>query len=677
MPALARGTVALGRLSGSRRIQLDVALRPRDPALLERFVTAVSTPGSSQFRRYLRPGAFGAAFGPTAATVRATTTALSRLGLHVEAVSSRLIIKVSASVATVERAFDTKLVRYRLQSGAVAFANTSAPRLPEAIVGGIQALVGLSDLARSRPAGLARPNRPGDSRSASLPAAGTLETGGPQPCPAAQAAAADQGALTADKLASAYRFPGLYAAKDLGQGETVAIFELEPDLRSDIAAYQLCYQTVASVSYIKVDAGAGSGPGSGEATLDIENVIGFAPRAKIDVYQGPNDNTGPLDVFSSIINQDLAKVISTSWGICEAQDGGRAVASAEANLFEQAAAQGQTVVAAAGDDGSTDCTDSSGNPIDKPAVDDPGSQPYVTSVGGTSLNVPGPPPSETVWNDVSGAGGGGISSNWAMPAYQSGAAAKLHVVKPYSSPKPCAAPAGYCREVPDVSADADPENGYLAYWNGAWTALGGTSGAAPLWAALVALTDAWPACNEHVVGFLNPALYSIAGSSESASALNDVRHGNNDLFLGDQYPATVGYDLASGLGTPDAANPLGNGLVNQLCALPKSGGVPHASPTRSFITVLRRAVKANGTALSIVRINLRTALGFPVANKQVRLVGTGTTTRITPVSALTNLRGIASFEVRDTAVQKVIYRATDLTDGVLLVASATVRYLKP
>jgi hypothetical protein len=111
--------------------------------------------------------------------------------------------------------------------------------------------------------------------------------------------------------------------------------------------------------------------------------------------------------------------------------------------------------------------------------------------------------------------------------------------------------------------------------------------------------------------------------------------------------------------------------------LPKSGGVPHASPTRSFITVLRPAVKANGTALSIVRINLRTALGFPVANKQVRLVGTGTTTRITPVSALTNLRGIASFEVRDTAVQKVIYRATDLTDGVLLVASATVRYLKP
>ena len=210
-------------------------------------------------------------------------------------------------------------------------------------------------------------------------------------------------------------------------------------------------------------------------------------------------------------------MISTSWGICEAQDGGRAVASVEANLFEQAAAQGETVVAAAGDDGSTDCTDKNGSPIDTPAVDDPGSQPYVTSVGGTSITAAGPPPVETVWNGGdSGSGGGGISSNWAMPAYQSEAAASLHVVKPYSSPKPCGAPVGDCREVPDVSADADPQSGYIAYWNGSWVGLGGTSGAAPLWAALVALADAWPACSAHLVGFLNPSLYLIAGAKASA-----------------------------------------------------------------------------------------------------------------------------------------------------------------
>ena len=264
-----------------------------------------------------------------------------------------------------------------------------------------------------------------------------------------------------------------------------------------------------------------------------------------------------------------------------------------------------------------------------------------------------------------------------MPAYQSEAAASLHVVKPYSSPKPCGAPVGDCREVPDVSADADPQSGYIAYWNGSWVGLGGTSGAAPLWAALVALADAWPACSAHVVGFLNPSLYLIAGAKASRSALNDVTHGDNDLFPGDRYPATVGYDMASGLGTPDAANPLGQGLVNQLCALPESGGAPDASPTTSFVTVLRPAVKANGTGFSIVRVNLRTALGAPVAGKQVMLVGTGTTTRITPASGLTNVRGIVSFEVSDSVIQTVIYRATDLTDGILLVAPATVRYRKP
>ena len=84
--------------------------------------------------------------------------------------------------------------------------------------------------------------------------------------------------------------------------------------------------------------------------------------------------------------------------------------------------------------------------------------------------------------------------------------------------------------MPDVSADADPQTGYLVYWNGSWTVLGGTSGSAPLWAALVALTDAWPGCSAHPVGFLNPSLYLIAGAGASASALNDVTRGDNNVF---------------------------------------------------------------------------------------------------------------------------------------------------
>ena len=188
---------------------------------------------------------------------------------------------------------------------------------------------------------------------------------------------------------------------------------------------------MASARHIRyVDGASSEVPSDLESTLDVEDVTSFAPQATIDVYEGPNNgNTGPLDVYSAIIAQDHAQVITTSWGNCEAQDGGPEVAAIEANLFEEAAAQGQSVVAASGDDGSTDCGAPTGNQSPVATVDDPGSQPYVTSVGGTALTALGPPPTETVWNNAEGASGGGISSNWAMPAYQSDAPASLGVIK--------------------------------------------------------------------------------------------------------------------------------------------------------------------------------------------------------------------------------------------------------
>ncbi len=694
-PRVPGGAAFLGPAPGSEQVELDVALRPRDPAALAGFARAVSTPGSAEFRRYLRPGAFGERFGATAATVRSTTTALRRLGLEVGPLAgNRLLIKASATVTTAERAFATTIARYRLASGAVVYANLSAPRIPRALAGGIQAVVGLSDWAPSYPVGLARPGPRTGARVRSPLRARAPETGGPQPCPSAAAVASASGAYTADQLASAYGFTGLYAAGDFGVGETIAIFELEPFSESDVQTYDECYfpdqaAAMASARHIRYVDGAGDEvPSDVESTLDVEDVSSFAPRATLDVYEGPNNgSTGPLDVYSAIIAQDHAQVITTSWGNCEPQDGGPEVAAIEANLFEEAAAQGQSVVAASGDDGSTDCGAPTGNQSPVSTVDDPGSQPYVTSVGGTALTALGPPPTESVWNNADGASGGGISSNWAMPAYQSDAPASLGVIKPYSSPGPCGAPTGYCREVPDVSADADPNTGLVIDWgsSGGWTSVGGTSLAAPLWAALVALTDAWPTCNAHPVGFLNPALYSIAGSGGYASALNDVTRGDNHLpSIANwwRYPATVGYDLASGLGSPDAASPSGGGLVTRLCALPASGGVQYASPTKSSITASEHTVTAVRAAFSTITVTLRTRFGLPVASKRVWLVATteppvAMRTKIRPRSGTTNLKGVAIFEVSDTTIEKVIYRATDLTDGVLLYPSVTVDYVKP
>jgi hypothetical protein len=135
----------------------------------------------------------------------------------------------------------------------------------------------------------------------------------------------------------------------------------------------------------------------------------------------------------------------------------------------------------------------------------------------------------------------------------------------------CGHPGGYCREVPDVSADADPATGYEFYWNGSggdpgqsrgWQAIGGTSAAAPVWAALMALADASRACAGGAMGMALPALYRAAGSDYPA-AFNDVRSGNNDFtgMNGGQFTAGPGYDEASGLGTPNAS-----ALVPRLCA---------------------------------------------------------------------------------------------------------------
>ena len=177
----------------------------------------------------------------------------------------------------------------------------------------------------------------------------------------------------------------------------------------------------------------------------------------------------------------------------------------------------------------------------------------------------------------------------------------------------------------------------------------------------------------------------IAGRGGYASALNDVTKGDNHLASIPnwwRYPATVGYDLASGLGTPDAANPSGGGLVARLCALPESGGVQYASPTKSSVTASQHSVTAVRTSFSTITVTLRTRFGLPVAGKRVWLVATTTPpvamrTKIRPTSSITNGKGAAIFEVSDTAIETVIYRATDVTDGVLLYPSVTVNYVAP
>lgn len=615
-PVIPAGAGVGASVSASVPMHVTVTLKPRNAAALAAYAQAVSTPGSIDYRHYLRPAQFAARFGATPAQVAEVRRSLLARGLTPGAASAgRLSIPVQASAGQLERALSISLNRLTLPGARqAAIAAGAAPAFDAATAGLVQAVVGLDTLSAPHPL-LARRAPGAPDRIALTP---HVATGGPHACAAVQTQALAQSAYSADQIASAYGFSGLYAAGDLGAGVTVAVYELEPDDPADIAAYQECYGTNATISDVPVDGGAGSGPGTGEAALDIENLIGLAPDVRVLVYQGPNagsgaPGSGPYDTYSAIVNQDRAQVVTVSWGECEALLG-QADAIAENTLFEQAAVQGQSIVAAAGDNGSEDCDTGGASGDTSPAVDDPSSQPYVTGVGGTSLQSLGPPPIETVWNSggglVSGfgqpgAGGGGVSRFWPMPAAQLDASAALGVREPAAAGTVCDHPGGWCRETPDVSADADPADGYMVYWNGSdaspgqptqWQGIGGTSAATPVWAAVLALADASPGCSTSPVGYADPALYRAASGSYAAD-FHDITIGNNDFTgtNGGEYAAAPGYDSASGLGSPDAAA-LVAGLCTGTVRLANPG--PQRSALHAAISLRLRAGDAPGSTLT-------------------------------------------------------------------------------
>jgi hypothetical protein len=581
-PPLPAHSLALGTLAFSTDVHVDVTLKLPDPSAVSAFIASLSDRHSANFHHYLRPGQFGELFGPPLSEVDAVEAVLRSDGLHPGQVASdHLSISVTAPASVIDHAFHVTLVRYRLSNGRTAFSTLSAPRISAAVAPDVEGIIGFSDLDQPQnllaraPVGHARLNSVSDIHPA---------TAGPTPCSEAADAASSAGSYTADQLASYYGTTPLYSLGDFGQGVNVALveFETEPTASTDIAAYQECYGADATVNYIPVDGGATGDPSDSEGiemALDIEDVIGLAPEATIDVYQGPSGST--YDMYSDIVDGDSDQVVSTSWGECEL-DSNASLLSSEQSLFYQAATQGQTVLAAAGDDGSTDCEYSNEEPKDELAVDDPASQPYVVGVGGTSLNAV--TQTETVWNDstpTDGAqttGGGGVSAVWCMPSYQDNSAIPgLLGQYSESDSADCGSTTPYLREVPDVSADANGNTGYViylkGYWQGGW---GGTSAAAPLWAAAVALIDSSPFCSDYGsgdAGARSEGLYDIAswGSPYYGLAFRDITNGDNDDvasgYAGGLYPATTGYDMASGLGSPILAHS-GNfepGLAAQIC----------------------------------------------------------------------------------------------------------------
>jgi kumamolisin len=271
--------------------------------------------------------------------------------------------------------------------------------------------------------------------------------------------------------------------------------------------------------------GTSSGP-DGEVMLDIEVSAAVAPGAAIAVYFAPNTDQGFIDAISTAVHDTTNKpsVISISWGGPESSWTAQSMAALD-TACQAAAAVGVTITVASGDDGSTDGVTGTANHVDFPA-----SSPHVLACGGTKLTGSGSTiQSEVVWNELSaneGATGGGVSTVFALPAWQANAGV----------PKSTTTTGG--RGVPDVCGDADPSTGYSVRVDGQTLVIGGTSAVAPLWAGLIALANAK---NKVAAGFINPAIYAAGAQM----AFRDITSGNNGSFT-----AGPGWDACSGLGSP-------------------------------------------------------------------------------------------------------------------------------
>lgn len=317
---------------------------------------------------------------------------------------------------------------------------------------------------------------------------------------------------TPRQLAAYYGFPTGFD----GQGTKVAVIELgggyvQSDLDKYFTSLGLKVKPVVfhSIDGAKNSPGNPNGPDS-EVMLDLCVIGAMAPGTELHCYMAPNSESGFLNAINQAIT-DKMTCISISWGAPENQWSSSALSNYNA-AFQRAVDAGITVTAASGDSGSSDGVP--GNNVDFPA-----SSPLVLGCGGTS--VPSLTGMEIVWNDGGGiATGGGVSSVFAIPSYQS----KTTV------------PGGTRRGVPDVAGNADPSTGWTVIVDGQNYVIGGTSAVAPMWAALAACLSQALGRN---VGFLNANLYALT------NWYRDITSGNNGT-----YAAKIGYDCCTGMGVP-------------------------------------------------------------------------------------------------------------------------------
>jgi subtilase family serine protease len=570
-----------GRVNGTRVLyHVSIVFRPSSAQqhALNALLAGQQDPHSPNYHRWLTPEQYGERFGMSPRDLITVSAWLQSKGLTVEETSrGRTEILFTGTVAQIEQAFRTEIHSYQVQ-GEMHFANATEPSLPAAFADAVLGIRNLDDF-RPKPKAHVRTVVPED-----ISTHFTSSSSGNH-------------FLAPDDFATIYNIRPLYNAGIKGAGQKIAVVGDSAITISDIQTFRKNSNLPANDPQILPVPGTGTATHKAsevEADLDLEWSGGIAPSAHIIyVVAGP---TGGGDAFNALryaVDQNIAPVISNSFGICEASEG-LSNAKIVQGWAQQAISQGQTITSASGDSGAADCESSTATTaMHGLAVDVPASVPEVTGIGGTQFDE-GTDPSvywnvtnnasngsalayipETVWNDTNNAqntkhelssGGGGKSQStfFTKPPWQT-----------------ALTPADGRRDVPDISLNASPfHDGYLicsppppkstdphpctnGFRNsgGFLDVVGGTSAGAPAFAGILALIN--QATNSAGQGNANSILYNLAASTPTA--FHDTKNGNNIVPCTQgttgcpasapfQYgfSAISGYDLASGLGSVDA-----------------------------------------------------------------------------------------------------------------------------
>jgi subtilase family serine protease len=669
-----RAAVDQGRMDGGQRLRGVSMVFKRsaaEEAALRKLLSAQQDPSSANYHKWLTPEEYGDRFGLSADDLKTVTSWLQGQGFTVDRVArGRTQLWFTGPISQIETVFRTEMHRY-LVDGELHFANGTELAVPAALG---DVVLGIHNLDDFRPRARVRTRKQAADATAHL----TSNLSGFH-------------YIAPDDFATIYNVDDLYNVGLDGADEKLAVVGQSTIRTSDLDAFRsaasLPARTSANFQQVQVPNSGTAVESSGdvdESSLDLEWSAAVAKGATvIFVFTGNSPNFNVFDSLEYAVDQNLAPVISMSYGNCEANLG--TFLNVLQTTAQQAVAQGQNIVAASGDSGAADC-DLAGatSATHGLAVDAPGVVPEVTSIGGTQFTgdaaatvdpnnascylatsfwsgscsltsggsalmyIP-----ETTWNDGAtsvSAGGGGVSTKFAKPTWQTGTGV----------------PADGKRDVPDVSLNASPNHdGYLLCSLGSCTngfrdgtntfnVAGGTSFGAPGFAGIVAILNQATQSGGQGSSF-NSTLYSMAASHPSA--FHDVTTGTNKVpcasgstncptsgTLQIGYSAGVGYDLATGLGSVDA--------FNLVTAWPGFVSTPTYSMSSSPNSItIAKAGLGGSTTVSITALN-----GF-TGTVKLSCAVSSTTAEITcsvPATAtVTSGKATANLSVTTTAPHAV------------------------